>query len=152
GPDGLPKTRRISTDGSALDPNNKGDVQATIRGKDGRARRVFVDRAPMKRIMWAHDVAAPTVLPDLPHYRHGLRSIEPSLGFAALLPADEATAKRTGVAFLDPHEALARAAEKAVEVWTKTYGEPPPVDTWPDALRPESLRAHAVNPGPVLAT
>lgn len=117
--DGSPKTRPLP---------QPGDLQKTIRSPDGSTRVVHVDRAPRKRIVFAHDVEVATPVPDLPHYRFGLRG-------GNLLVGDAATAKIVGVPFTDPKAALKTAATRAIATWTKTYGEPAPVDTWPASLR-----------------
>lgn len=131
GPDGKPKTRALPQPGDLtvaiqgpIDPNTK---RPTVQ-------RVHVDRAPMKRIVFAFDLAAPSIVTNASHYWRGLRDGD-------LIAADEATALAVGVAYQDPFEALAEAAEAAVKEWQGNYGKPPPVATWPEALRPESLRA-----------
>jgi hypothetical protein len=121
GTDGKPKTRHLP---------QPGDLTAAIKGPNGTVRRVHVDRAPRKRIVWAHavEIEAPHLLPDTPHYRLGIRE-------GSLIPADPASAKAAGVPFVAPPEALRKAAKKAIADWTTTYGEPPPTNEWPDNLR-----------------
>jgi hypothetical protein len=129
--DGLPKTRPLP---------QPGDLIAVIRDtRPGAApdamRRVHVDRAERKRIVWAHavDVTEPHVVPISSHYLMGLRQGD-------LIAADEATAKaanliKPGAPFVPPAQALRAAADKAITDWANTYGEPPDVDAWPDNLR-----------------
>jgi len=114
------KTGPIPTDG---------DLQMTIRTKTGApSRTVNVDRAPRKRIVFTHAVDAPTPVPDMPHYRFGIRSGD-------LIIGDAATAAVIGVPFVDPRIALKTAAAKAIAKWEATYSEPPPTATWPPNLR-----------------
>lgn len=143
GPDGKPKTRHLP---------QPGDLTTAIRdtrpgAPPGAIRRVHVDRAPRKRIVWVHsvDLEAPHVVPDTPHYRFGLRE-------QSLLPADPETAEKAGVPYLEPGRALLEAAKKAIADWTQAYGSPPSADDWPDALRAiagldEAASAPSASPG-----
>lgn len=131
--DGQPKTRHLPQPGDLravykpIGPNGK-----PLTTPDGKpvVRHVHVDRAPRKRIVWAHavDVEAPHVLPDTPHYRLGFRE-------GSLIVADRQTAKTLGVPYVEPKVALRAAAEKAIAEWKLAYGEPPPPDDWPPNLR-----------------
>jgi len=140
GPDGQPKTRALPQDGdktAAYRPNGPDGKPLTDASGRPVVRRVTVDRAPMKRIVWAHAVDEAHPLPDTPHYRLGFRE-------GSLIPANEATAKKLGVPFVPVADALAQAAKKAIDHWTQTYGEPPDVDAWPENLR----RAAGLEPPP----
>lgn len=51
-----------------------------------------------------------------------------------IIAADEATAKLARVPWMQPSEVLAAARQAAIDLWTDTYGSPPPVATWPDHI------------------
>jgi hypothetical protein len=137
GLDGQPKTRHLP---------QAGDLTAAIKdtrpgAAKGAIRRVHVDRAPRKRIVWAHAVepGSPHLLPSTPHYLFGLRE-------RSLIPADKASATKAAVPFVEPVLALKQAADKAIADWTQTYGEPPPTDDWPPNLRAAAGLPELVEP------
>jgi hypothetical protein len=49
-----------------------------------------------------------------------------------LIAADQATAKIAGVPFAQPEVAFERARYAAIARWEQQYGEPPPVESWPE--------------------
>jgi hypothetical protein len=63
----------------------------------------------------------PTELPDLPEYRHFLRTGE-------LIAANPATAQLAGLPgpFREPAAVLAESAERAAKRFEEEHGEPPP--------------------------
>lgn len=127
GADGLPRTRKMDTDG---------DLTAILPRGRLKGRTVYVDRAPRKRVQFAFDVETPVDLPPgSSHYLLGFRE-------RSLIPADAATAKAVGLSFVDPKAVLRNAAAHAVTVWTREHdGEAPDFDLWPANLRDLAGRA-----------
>ena len=77
------------------------------------ARRVMIAGKP--KIAHESDVVE---LPDLPAYRQHLKA-------GAILPADEATARRAGLAWVPPEAALAAAKVAAAAKYLATFGVSP---------------------------
>ena len=116
--DGQPKTRRI-------DRGSRADF--TLRANVGGVVRAVKITAPAgQRTVFAFDMGEHTI-PASEHFVRGVRE-------GSLIPTDAATAKRCGVAFVDPEKALQRAAEKAIADWQASYRELPDFASWPPEL------------------
>jgi len=117
----LPPLRVVPNPYASLDDD--GDpvgyvLRVDLRHLSGRpqmigARRVMVAGKP--KIAHEPDEVE---LPDLPAYRQHLRG-------AALLPADEATARRAGLPWVPVADALAAAKDAAAAKYLATFGVSP---------------------------
>jgi hypothetical protein len=123
GPDGLPRTRPLETEG---------DLTAVLPKGRLKGKLVNVDRAPRKRIQFAFNLAAPEKLPPpgptQGHYLLGFRE-------GSIIPGDMATALAAGVAFRDPRAVLRETAEAAIAKWKREHDEAgPDLSLWPANL------------------
>lgn len=120
--DGKPKTRAIPRPWDQM-----GKVSHRVDGKIVTST-TRVGSASDQRTVFAHEVESPHILPNVEHYVRGVRSGD-------LIPADAATAGCAGLTFVEPVVALRAAAARAVDSWVADHGSPPPIASWPPALR-----------------
>jgi hypothetical protein len=100
-------------------------------------------RAPRYVTRVEHDMTPQRV----PHTAHHIVAIESG----SLIPANEATAKIARVPFVAPAVRLAAARDAAIANWTREYGAPPPVASWPVLAIPAVPQENATGPA-VVAT